>query len=116
MPYVIERMDKLWEERINDDDGEFGVNLPNPPSSYIAGHVWGCMFDDEVGLRNRDLIGMDQITFEVDYPHADSTFPHTKEIATRIVTQAGLDDEEAYKLLRGNAIELYSLEKYGIAA
>lgn len=116
MPYVIERMDKLWEERINDDDGEFGVNLPNPPSSYIAGHVWGCMFDDEVGLRNRDLIGMDQITFEVDYPHADSTFPHTKEVATRIVTQADLDEEETYKLLRGNAIELYGLEKYGIAA
>ena len=22
MPYVIERMDKLWEERINDDDGD----------------------------------------------------------------------------------------------
>ena len=37
-------------------------------------------------------------------------------MATRIVTEAGLNDEEAYKLMRGNAIELYGLEKYGIAA
>ena len=33
---------------------------------------------------NRDVIGMDQICFETDYPHADSTFPHSKEVATEI--------------------------------
>ena len=26
-------------------------------------------------------IGMDQITFEVDFPHADSTWPHTERVA-----------------------------------
>ena len=114
MPYVLERMDKLWEERTNDDDGMFGVDLPEAPSHYVRNHVYGCMFDDEVGLRNRDIIGMDQITFEVDYPHADSTFPHTKKIATEIVTKAGLNDEEIYKLMRGNAIGLYGLERWGI--
>ena len=112
MPYVIERMDKLWEER--DAESSFGVQLANRPSSYIPGHIWGCIFDDEVGLRNRDLIGMDQICFEVDYPHADTTFPHTKEVATKIVTNAGLDDDETYKLLRGNAIRGWRLDRFGI--
>jgi predicted TIM-barrel fold metal-dependent hydrolase len=112
MPYVIERMDKLWEER--DSASSFGVQLANRPSSYIPGHIWGCIFDDEVGLRNRDLIGMDQICFEVDYPHADTTFPHTKEVATKIVTNAGLDDTEIYKLLRGNAIHGWGLHRFGI--
>ncbi len=112
MPYVIERMDKLWEERDNTSD--FGVQLENRPSSYIPGHIYGCIFDDEVGLRNRDLIGMDQICFEVDYPHADTTFPHTKEVATKIVHNAGLNDEEIYKLLRGNAIKGWSLHNFGI--
>lgn len=112
MPYVIERMDKLWEERDNTSD--FGVQLAERPSSYIPGHIYGCLFDDEVGLRNRDLIGMDQICFEVDYPHADTTFPHTLEVATRIVTNAGLDDEEIYKLFRGNAIEGWGLHRFGI--
>ena len=90
------------------------MQLENRPSSYIPGHIWGCIFDDEVGLRNRDLIGMDQICFEVDYPHADTTFPHTKEVAEKIVHNAGLNDEEIYKLLRGNAIKGWSLHNFGI--
>ena len=112
MPYVIERMDKLWEERANSAD--FGIQLPNPPSTYIPGHIYGCIFDDQVGLLNRDLIGMDQICFEVDYPHADSTFPNTKKIATQITEAAGLSDEETYKLMRGNAIKGWGLHRFGI--
>jgi predicted TIM-barrel fold metal-dependent hydrolase len=53
MPYIFERADKLWEER---DDNNFGSSLPNPPSSYIPGRVYGCIFDDATGLRNRDVI------------------------------------------------------------
>ena len=111
MPYIIERMDKIWAER---GDASFGIDLPEPPSTYIPGHVWGCIFDDEIGLKNRDVIGMDQICFEVDFPHADSTFPHTLEVATRICDEAGLADEEIYKLMRGNAIECFGLERFGI--
>ena len=113
MPYIIERMDKIWAER---GDASFGIDLPEPPSTYIPGHVWGCIFDDEIGLKNRDVIGMDQICFEVDFPHADSTFPHTLEVATRICDAAGLADEEIYKLMRGNAIECFGLERFGITA
>jgi len=115
VPYVLERADKLWEERVADET--FGSVLPDPPSSYVAGHIWFCLFDDEVGLLNRDIIGMNQLTFEVDYPHADSTFPHTEETANKIVQKSGLNEAETYKLLRGNAIELYHLDKYcGITA
>jgi predicted TIM-barrel fold metal-dependent hydrolase len=111
MPYVIERADKLWAER---GDNSFGTSLPNKPSSYIHHRIYGCVFDDEVGLRNRDLIGMDQICFETDYPHADSTFPHSKKVATDICTQAGLSEEETWKFLRGNAIRAYGLDRLGI--
>ena len=111
MPYVMERADKLAAERVADDT--FGTTLPHPPSSYVD-RIYGCVFDDEVGLANRDRIGMDQITFEVDYPHAGSTFPHTLEVATEICTNAGLSDDEVYKFLRGNAITCYGLERFGI--
>ena len=113
MPYVLERMDKIWAER---GDASFGIDLPERPSSYMQGHVWGCIFDDETGLRNRDVIGMDQICFEVDFPHADSTYPDTLEVATRICTAAGLSDDEVYRLMRGNAIDCFGLERFGITA
>ncbi len=114
VPYVMERADKLWHERA---DASFGSDLPQPPSTYINDHMWFCIFDDETGLRNRDVVGIDQITFEVDYPHADSTFPNTEKVATAIVESAGLNEDETYKLLRGNAIDLYHLDRYfGIPA
>ncbi len=48
MPYVLERADKLWAER---SDNSFGTSLPNPPTSYLPGRIYGCIFDDETGLR-----------------------------------------------------------------
>jgi predicted TIM-barrel fold metal-dependent hydrolase len=111
MPYVLERMDKLWLER---SDNAFGSSLTEPPTTYIKDRVIGCIFDDESGLEARNRIGMDTICFEVDYPHADSTFPHSKKVATDICTQAGLNEDEIYKLLRGNAIRAFGLERFGI--
>ncbi|MGA8372895.1 MAG: amidohydrolase family protein [Acidimicrobiales bacterium] len=113
MPYIFERADKLWEER---SDNSFGTWLPDPPSSYIPGRVYGCIFDDATGLANRDRIGMDQICFETDYPHADSTFPNSKEVLTAICAEAEMSDDEVYKLARGNAIRAFGLERFGISA
>jgi predicted TIM-barrel fold metal-dependent hydrolase len=113
MPYILERADKLWEERSNNS---FGTWLPEPPSSYIPGRVYGCIFDDLTGLRNRDVVGMDQICFETDYPHADSTFPHSKETLAKISEESQLTEEELYKLARGNAIKAFKLERWGITA
>ncbi len=109
VPYVMERADKLWKER---GDTTFGTDLPLPPSTYVKDHIWFTVFDDETGLRNRDFIGMDQICFLVDYPHADSTFPHTYKVAQDIAMHAGLNQEETNKLFRTNAINLYRLDKY----
>jgi predicted TIM-barrel fold metal-dependent hydrolase len=111
MPYVLERADKLWLARSNNS---FGTWLPEPPTTYIPGRVYGCIFDDATGLRNRDVIGMDQICFETDYPHADTTFPDSKAVLTKICEQAGLDDDEIYKLVRGNAVTAFGLERFGI--
>ena len=76
--------------------------------------IYGCIFDDEIGLANRDVIGMDQICFETDYPHADSTFPHSKATAEKICSRPGLNEEETYKFIRGNAIHAFGLERFGI--
>jgi predicted TIM-barrel fold metal-dependent hydrolase len=111
LPYILERSDKLWEERLLDTTG-FGSKLTVPPSTYMKSNVWYCIFDDETAMRNRDVIGIDRLTFEVDYPHADSTFPHTRDVAERIATKAGLNEFEARKFFRGNAIELYRLNQY----
>jgi hypothetical protein len=81
---------------------------PSPPSSYAKGRIYGCVVDDDLGLRTRggDL-GIDQITFESDYPHLDSTWPETKAYAEHAM--ADFSREEVYKVARSNAITLFSL-------
>jgi predicted TIM-barrel fold metal-dependent hydrolase len=116
LPYLMERADALWRERTDNSFGTNGVHLSEPPSAYVRRQVYGCIFDDETGLANRGRIGMDRICFEVDYPHADGTFPDTEDVATKICTGAGLDDAEIYRLLRGNAIEAFGLSRFGIDA
>lgn len=111
MPYVFERADKLWEER---SANTFGSSLKDPPTSYIRGRVYVCMFDDETGLESRDRIGMDAICFETDYPHADSTFPRSREVAEEICAKADLDETEVRMLIRENAIRAFGLERFGI--
>ena len=106
IPYLLHRMDVVWEE--NRGWGGVADKVPNPPSSYFPGHVFGCFFDDPAGLALIDQIGEDNITYESDYPHSDSTWPLTKQIAEQ--QMANLTEEQRWKVLRGNAIKLFSLD------
>lgn len=108
MPFQYERMDAVWHEGVG------GVDLPNPPSSYLQGRVFGCIFDDVHGLRCRDEVGMDQIIFECDFPHPNGSFPHSRRRAWELASTTGLNEDEVYKLLRGNAIRVYGLDRFGI--
>ena len=113
IPFVAGRLDNEWE--LGDlFEKDIKSRLPQPPSSYIDGRVYGCIFDDLSGLRARDQIGMSQIMFETDYPHGDTSFPESKLMAEKLVTAAGLSEQETYQLIRGNAIEVYDLKRWGI--
>jgi predicted TIM-barrel fold metal-dependent hydrolase len=111
IPFLLERLDSVWHDR----PGYGGIrHLSAPPSSYMKGRVYGCVFDDVVGLQLRDRIPMSQIMFETDYPHGDSTWPNSKVVLEKIVAAAGLDSDETYALARGNAIQCYGLERFGV--
>jgi predicted TIM-barrel fold metal-dependent hydrolase len=105
MPFLLERLDHLWERTSASTDMDPAIT--QPPSSYMDGRVYGCLFEDDFGLSVRNTIGMDQITFECDYPHSDSTWPNTMEYVERAMS--GLTEAELYKILRGNAIKMLGL-------
>ena len=110
MPFLLERMDGVWHEDVG------GVELANPPSSYVRDRVYGCIFDDMHGLRSRHEVGMDVILFECDYPHANGTWPHSVDVVRRMIAETNLTPEETTKLVRGNAIACYGLGRFGITA
>jgi hypothetical protein len=71
--------------------------------------VYCCFFADDFGLAARDTIGIDRITFESDFPHQDSSWPHTNEYFEAVTK--GLADLEIYKIARGNALRMLDLEE-----
>jgi len=68
-------------------------------------HFYGCFIDDMTGLRMLDIVGEDNVMIECDYPHSDTTWPHSIKLAHERL--AGLPEEVQYKILRGNAEKLY---------
>jgi predicted TIM-barrel fold metal-dependent hydrolase len=106
IPYILERADKVWED--NRAWGGVADKVPMPPSTYYYRQIYGCFFDDVHGLESLEKVGVDNTTFETDYPHSDSTWPHTLEVAKKLMGH--LPAETIYKIVRGNAIKMLSLD------
>ena len=107
LPYALERADDVWNEHFAWTESH--KLIPEPPSTYFHRQVYGCFFRDKHGLQSLDSIGVDNVTFETDYPHTDSTWPHTKKVAEEMME--GLDAETVYKIVRGNAIKMLGLDR-----
>ena len=86
---------------INVDTDVFKINIYED----YRNHFYGCFIDDQTGLHMLDVIGEDNVMIETDYPHSDTTWPHSIKLAHERL--AGLDPEVQYKILRGNAERLY---------
>lgn len=106
IPYILERADDVWLE--HRAWGGVKELVPQPPSTYYYRQVFGCFFRDRHGIDSLDKVGVDNITFETDYPHTDSTWPDTKKVAEELM--AGLPGDAVYKIMRGNAIRMLKLE------
>ena len=102
IPYVLERADSLWSKQV----WRLRDKLPEPPSRYMR-QVYGAFFDDRAGLAARDVIGIEQLAFETDYPHQDSTWPRSVETVEGFADM--LDDVELRKVVHDNAASLLGL-------
>jgi predicted TIM-barrel fold metal-dependent hydrolase len=76
------------------------------PSEVLARNFWFCTIDDPSTLDSvLDRFGPDHVLLEVDYPHADSTWPHTQELVHQRIGH--LPDAVQAKLTHENAEALF---------
>ncbi len=101
MPWLKERMDYVFERQ-----QWSGINKAVRPSEVFNDHIYGCSFDDEIGLAMRHQIGINNITLEADYPHSDSSWPYTLKRATELLRD--VPDDEAHRIVELNARDLYN--------
>jgi predicted TIM-barrel fold metal-dependent hydrolase len=102
IPYLLERTDYSWGRHKYWCD----VNKDKVPSELFREHIYGCFISDDTGIQTRHRIGIDNIMFESDYPHSDSNWPHTRKILADALVD--VPDDEARKMVEGNARRLYN--------
>lgn len=76
------------------------------PSEQFRDHVFLTFMDDMAGIRTYDLIGVDNVMWSNDYPHGDSTFPHSREAIARQFDK--MPEAHRSKILRDNVLRLFN--------
>lgn len=102
IPAALERADYIWQQHRH---SRTDLHLAEPPSQLYYSNVFGCLLADEVGVDLRERIGVRNIMFESDYPHADSKFPHSRDYAAKLL--ADVPDADAHRMIELNARELF---------
>ena len=101
--YFKERMDIVYKRHRYWTKSE----LPEPPSFYVDRNCANSFIEDTAAIRLRPAVGLTSLVWSTDYPHSDSTWPHS----WKYIDEAFVDvpEDERRQILAGNAVELYGL-------
>src|SRR3954454_23747389 len=80
-----------------------GIDLT--PAEVLLRNFYFCAVEDPSSFALRDVIGVDHIFLEQDYPHCDSTWPHTQRTIEEEI--GGLPAAAVRKMTWENASRVY---------
>lgn len=103
MAFLVPWMDSVWNKHRFHTKSE----LTEPPSFYFHRQVFATFIDDEVGVRNRDVIGVDNILWSSDYPHVNSSWPSSRAYVDRHFAE--VPAAERRKMVCENTARLYDI-------
>ncbi|MCU1388590.1 MAG: amidohydrolase [Ilumatobacteraceae bacterium] len=107
IPYFLDRLDRTYEMHHLWTGQNFGTQLP---SDVFRKHFLTCFISDPVGVQLRHMIGIDNIAWECDYPHSDSSWPEAPEELAAVA--AGVSDADLAKIGYENAMRWYSFDPF----
>jgi predicted TIM-barrel fold metal-dependent hydrolase len=104
IPYYLGRLDKMAERHGWD---ELGMDLREQPSHYWRTNMYASFEEDEFGVSVRHEIGVENLLWATDYPHPDSTWPHSQQVIHDHF--ADVPVAEMQLIVGGNAARIYHL-------
>ena len=110
VPSLLDRLHHMHGRYPANNDGGLATIWygDSSPAEVLLRNFWFCSIYDPSTFRIVDQLNVDQIMMEVDYPHIDSTWPHTQ--ATLADQLGHLGTDIARKVTVENAARLYRLE------
>jgi hypothetical protein len=109
IPYALERIDYVYEHHHKWTGQDFGDQLP---SQVFKDRVITCFIDDAFGVQSREYLNIDNITWECDYPHSDSTWPQSPEALMKYLD--GVSDEDIDKITHLNAMKHFRFDPFSV--
>jgi len=107
IPYFLERVDYTYRHHHVWTNQDFGDRLP---SDVFREQIVTCFIDDAVGVELRHHLNLDNVCWECDYPHSDSTWPDAPETAMRYLE--GLPQEDIDRITHLNAMRIFSYDPF----
>lgn len=104
MSWMAEYMDRTWERQRFWTESK----LEERPSHFMDQNIYGSFIHDRVGILNRDLPGGRNIMWSSDYPHSETTFPHSMDVIARDF--AGIPEADINEIVRTRAERLYNVK------
>jgi predicted TIM-barrel fold metal-dependent hydrolase len=109
IPYFLDRLDRTYDMHHRWTGQDFGDELP---SDVFRRHILTCFIADPVGVQLRDQIGVDNMCWEMDYPHSDSSWPRAPEEFAAVCERYGVSDDEADRISHRNAMRWYRFDPF----
>ncbi len=109
--HLLGTMDYTYIERQKEASYRFKNDMM--PSDFFRQNIYLSFQEDQIGIRLRDVIGVDGLMWGSDYPHAEATFPRSMEILDEILE--GVADDERAKIVGLNAAKLYNFDLEALA-
>ena len=105
-PYLLYRMDRRYKERPVAFNKHFQGDMI--PSDFFKRNVFVSFQEDPAGIMLREYVGVETLMWGSDYPHAESTFPKSREILDSILE--GVPKEEKALIAGENCAELFHVD------
>jgi predicted TIM-barrel fold metal-dependent hydrolase len=101
LPYLKEQLNDRYGRQNPAERTTFALK----PSEYMERNLFYTLVKDAYGIRNRHAVGVTQILWSSDFPHATCEYPDYRGAIARDF--AGVPPDELHAMLAGNAARLY---------
>ncbi len=107
VPHFLDRLDYTYTQRAQ-REGWQRFKSDALPTDFFHHNVFLSFQEDALGIRDRALIGVDNLMWGSDYPHTEATFPRSQALLEHILE--GVPAPERQKITSSNVASLYHFD------
>jgi hypothetical protein len=108
IPYFLQRAEHIQDRHSGWTQHQFPDGMG--PADVFRERILCCFINDPVGVSLIDHFNIDNVCWESDFPHSDSSWPNGPEVNE--AQFASLSDEQINKITHQNAMRHFSFDPF----